>query len=45
MLSFLNLLVDPASGALHVDRTDEIVSATLVCAEGALAHKQEATTA
>jgi NAD(P) transhydrogenase subunit alpha len=45
MLSFLNLLVDPASGALHVDRTDEIVSATLVCAEGALAQKQEATTA
>ena len=45
MLSFLNLLVDPASGALHVDRTDEIVSSTLVCADGALVRKQEATTA
>ncbi|NOT25794.1 MAG: Re/Si-specific NAD(P)(+) transhydrogenase subunit alpha [Acidobacteria bacterium] len=45
VLSFLNLLVDPASGALRVDRTDEIVSATLVCAEGAPVRKQEATTA
>jgi NAD(P) transhydrogenase subunit alpha len=45
VLSFLSLLVDPASGALRVDRTDEIVSATLVCAEGATVRRQEATTA
>ena len=45
VLSFLSLLVDPTSGALRIDRTDEIVSATLVCADGAPVRTQEPTTA
>lgn len=43
VLSFLHLLLDPASGAFRVDRTDEIVTATLVCANGSLAGTEEAT--
>jgi NAD(P) transhydrogenase subunit alpha len=35
LLNFFNLLVDPKTGALKVDRTDEIIAATLVCTDGA----------
>ena len=45
VMSFLTLLLDPATGALRVDRSDEIVSATLVCTEGAPVRKQEGTPA
>jgi NAD(P) transhydrogenase subunit alpha len=41
ILSFLNLLLDPASGEIRVDRSDEIVSATLICTEGASVRRQE----
>ncbi len=35
VLNFLNLLVDPKSGELKMDRSDEIIAATLVCTDGA----------
>jgi NAD(P) transhydrogenase subunit alpha len=35
LLHFVNLLIDPASGDLKVNRSDEIVAATLVCTDGA----------
>jgi NAD(P) transhydrogenase subunit alpha len=35
LLNFVNLLVDPKTGALKVDRSDEIIAATLVCTDGA----------
>jgi H+-translocating NAD(P) transhydrogenase subunit alpha len=35
LLNFLNLLVDPKSGDLKMDRSDEIIAATLVCIDGA----------
>ena len=41
ILSFLNLLLDPASGEIRIDRSDDIVSATLVCTEGASVRRQE----
>jgi NAD(P) transhydrogenase subunit alpha len=41
ILSFLNLLLDPASGEIRIDRSDEIVSATLICTEGASVRRQE----
>jgi NAD(P) transhydrogenase subunit alpha len=34
LLHFVNLLIDPASGDLKVNRSDEIVAATLVCTDG-----------
>jgi NAD(P) transhydrogenase subunit alpha len=35
LLNFVNLLVDPKTGAFTIDRSDEIIAATLVCADGA----------
>jgi len=35
VLNFVNLLVDPKTGELKMDRTDEIIAATLVCTDGA----------
>jgi NAD(P) transhydrogenase subunit alpha len=35
VLNFVNLLVDPKSGELKLDRSDEIIAATLVCMDGA----------
>jgi NAD(P) transhydrogenase subunit alpha len=35
ILNFVNLLVDPKSGELKLDRSDEIIAATLVCMDGA----------
>jgi NAD(P) transhydrogenase subunit alpha len=34
LLSFLALLLDPKTGELNVDRSDEIIAATLVCSDG-----------
>jgi NAD(P) transhydrogenase subunit alpha len=31
LLHFINLLLDPDTGALHIDRSDEIVAGTMVC--------------
>jgi H+-translocating NAD(P) transhydrogenase subunit alpha len=35
LLNFLNLLVDPKTGELTMDRSDEIIAGTLVCIDGA----------
>jgi NAD(P) transhydrogenase subunit alpha len=35
VLNFVNLLVDPKTGELKMDRSDEIIAATLVCTDGA----------
>jgi NAD(P) transhydrogenase subunit alpha len=43
--SFLSLLLDAKTGALHIDRDDEIVAASLVCIDGAPARKREPTLA
>jgi NAD(P) transhydrogenase subunit alpha len=40
LLSFLGLLFDPKTGELKIDRTDEIIAATLVCSDGAAGHLQ-----
>jgi NAD(P) transhydrogenase subunit alpha len=45
LLSFLGLLLDPASGDLRIDRSDEIVSATLVCTDGATVRRQKGSQA
>lgn len=45
LLSFVNLLLDPATGALTIDRSDEIIGASLVCIDGAPVRKREATLA
>jgi hypothetical protein len=34
-LNFFNLLVDPKTGALMLNREDEIIAATLACIDGA----------
>ncbi|HXH25308.1 MAG TPA: Re/Si-specific NAD(P)(+) transhydrogenase subunit alpha [Vicinamibacterales bacterium] len=36
LLNFVNLLIDPSTGALKVDRSDAIIAGTLICAEGAV---------
>ncbi len=36
VLSFVNLLVDPKSGELKLNRSDEIIAAALVCIDGAV---------
>ena len=43
--SFLSLLLDPKTGALHIDPDDDIVAASLVCIDGAPARKREPTLA
>jgi H+-translocating NAD(P) transhydrogenase subunit alpha len=35
LLNFTNLLLDPKTGGLSLDRSDEIIAATLVCIDGA----------
>jgi NAD(P) transhydrogenase subunit alpha len=35
LMHFVNLLIDPKSGELTLDRSDEILAATLVCIDGA----------
>ena len=34
VLAFVNLLIDPKTGAVNVNRTDEIIAGALVCYEG-----------
>ena len=36
LMHFVNLLIDAKTGELGIDRSDEIVAATLVCVDGAL---------
>jgi NAD(P) transhydrogenase subunit alpha len=43
LLSFVTLLIDPATGGLSIDRTDDIVEASLVCLDGAAARTSEAS--
>ena len=42
LLNFINLLVDPKSGQLKLDRGDEIIAGALVCIDGAVATKEAA---
>ncbi len=39
VLNFVNLLVDPKSGELKLDRGDEIIAGALVCIDGTVARK------
>jgi NAD(P) transhydrogenase subunit alpha len=39
LLNFINLLVDPKTGKLNLDLSDEIIAGTLVCHKGAQAQK------
>jgi NAD(P) transhydrogenase subunit alpha len=39
LLNFLNLLVDPKTGELRLDRSDEIIAASLVCINGEVVKK------
>jgi NAD(P) transhydrogenase subunit alpha len=45
LLNFVNLLVDPATGKLEIDRNDEIIAATLACIDGMPARKRETSLA
>jgi NAD(P) transhydrogenase subunit alpha len=36
LLNFINLLTDPKTGELKLDRSDEIIAGTLVCTDGAV---------
>ncbi|HTP97232.1 MAG TPA: Re/Si-specific NAD(P)(+) transhydrogenase subunit alpha [Burkholderiales bacterium] len=40
LLNFLNLMLDPKTGALNVNREDEIIAGTLVCVGGEVAKRQ-----
>jgi NAD(P) transhydrogenase subunit alpha len=35
LFNFVNLLIDPQTGALKLDRSDDIIAATLICTDGA----------
>jgi NAD(P) transhydrogenase subunit alpha len=39
LLNFMNLLVDPKSGELKLNREDEIIAGALVCIDGAVVRK------
>jgi NAD(P) transhydrogenase subunit alpha len=39
LLNFLNLLVDPKTGELKLDRSDEIIAGSLVCVNGEVVKK------
>jgi NAD(P) transhydrogenase subunit alpha len=43
LLSFVTLLIDPVTGGVTIDRTDDIVDASLVCVDGAMVHTREAS--
>ncbi len=43
LLSFVTLLIDPATGGLTIDRSDDIVDASLVCLDGAAVRTPEAS--
>jgi NAD(P) transhydrogenase subunit alpha len=40
LLNFMNLLVDPKSGALNLNREDEIIAGSLVCIDGQVVSKR-----
>jgi len=42
LLNFVTLLIDPLTGALTIDRTDDIVNASLVCLDGVAVRTLEA---
>ena len=44
LLSFVTLLVNSETGGLTIDRTDDIVDASLVCLDGAAVRTREAST-
>jgi H+-translocating NAD(P) transhydrogenase subunit alpha len=39
LLNFMNLLVDPKSGALNLNREDEIIAGSLICIDGQVVKK------
>jgi NAD(P) transhydrogenase subunit alpha len=39
LLNFVNLLVDPKSGELKLDRADEVIAGALVCIDGAVVRR------
>jgi len=39
LMNFLNLMLDPVSGELKIDRADEIIAGTLLCAGGEIVSK------
>ncbi len=39
LMNFLNLMLDPESGELKIDRADEIIAGTLLCAGGEIVSK------
>jgi len=39
LMNFLNLMLDPESGELKIDRADEVIAGTLLCAGGEIASK------
>ena len=45
LVAFLALLADPATGERRIDRADDIISATLVCTDGAPVRTREASIA
>jgi NAD(P) transhydrogenase subunit alpha len=40
LLNFLALLVDPKTGAYHLNREDDLVAGTLVCHGGAVVERK-----
>ena len=39
LMNFMNLMLDPESGELKIDRSDEIIAGTLLCSGGEIASK------
>jgi len=39
LLNFINLLVDPKSGELKLNREDEVIAGSLVCIDGQVVKK------
>lgn len=39
LMNFLNLMLDPESGEMKIDRADEIIAGTLLCADGEIISK------
>ena len=39
LMNFLNLMLDPESGELKIDRSDEVIAGTLLCSGGEIASK------
>jgi H+-translocating NAD(P) transhydrogenase subunit alpha len=39
LMNFLNLMLDPKTGEFKINREDEIIAGTLVCADGTVIGK------